>query len=79
MKQIMKMTAISEKETATENLLAAKGFEEAVVTMSDESVDVIVNAENLNEQQIAQIADVVKRKTECSPDKIVISPVGKSK
>lgn len=79
MKQIMKMTAISEKETATENLLAAKGFEEAVVTVSDESVDVIVNAENLNEQQIAQIADVVKRKTECSPDKIVISPVGKSK
>ncbi len=79
MKQIMKMTTISEKETATENLLAAKGFEEAVVTVSDESVDVIVNAENLNEQQIAQIADVVKRKTECSPDKIVISPVGKSK
>lgn len=79
MKQIMKMTTISEKETATENLLAAKGFKEAVVTVSDESVDVIVNAENLNEQQIAQIADVVKRKTECSPDKIVISPVGKSK
>lgn len=79
MKQIMKMTTISEKETATENLLAAKGFNEAVVTISDESVDVIVNAENLTEQQIAQIADVVKRKTECSPDKIVISPVGKSK
>lgn len=79
MKQIMKMTTISEKETATENLLAAKGFNEAVVTVSDESVDVIVNAENLNEQQIAQIADVVKRKTECSADKIVISPVGKSK
>lgn len=79
MKQIMKMTTISEKETSTENLLAAKGFEEAVVTISDESVDVIVNAENLTEQQIAQIADVVKRKTECSPDKIVISPVGKSK
>lgn len=79
MKQIVKMTTISEKEMATENLLAAKGFKEAVVTVSDESVDVIVNAENLNEQQIAQIADVVKRKTECSPDKIVISPVGKSK
>lgn len=79
MKQIMKMTTISEKETSTENLLAAKGFDEAVVTISDESVDVIVNAENLTEQQIAQIADVVKRKTECSPDKIVISPVGKSK
>lgn len=79
MNEIMKMTAISEKETATENLLAAKGFHEAVVTIVEDSVDVIVNAENLTEPQIAQIEDVVKRKTECSADKIVISPVGKNK
>lgn len=79
MNEIMKMTEISEKETATENLLAAKGFDEAVVTIVDDSVDVIVNAEELTEQQIAQIEDVVKRKTECSPDRIVISPVGKKK
>ena len=77
MNEIMKMTEINEKETATENLLAAKGFEEVVVTIVDDSVDVIVNAEELTEQQIAQIEDVVKRKTECSSDKIVISPVGK--
>ncbi len=79
MNEIMKMTEINEKETATENLLAAKGFDEAVVTIVDDSVDVIVNAEELTEQQIAQIEDVVKRKTECSPDRIVISPVGKKK
>ena len=79
MNEIMKMTTISEKETATENLLAAKGFQEAVVTIVDDSVDVIVNAEDLTQQQIAQIEDVVKRKTECSADKIVISPVGKNK
>lgn len=77
MNEIVAMTAVNEKETATENLLAAKGFEEVVVTIVDDSVDVIVNAEELNEQQIAQIEDVVKRKTECAPDKIVISPVGK--
>lgn len=79
MNEIMKMTEVSEKETATENLLAAKGFQESVVTISEESVDVIVNAEDLTEQQIAQIADVVKRKTGCEADKIVISPVGKNK
>lgn len=77
MNEIVAMTAINEKETATENLLAAKGFEDVVVTIVDESVDVIVNAETLTEQQIAQIEDVVKRKTECASDKIVISPVGK--
>lgn len=77
MNEIVAMTAVNEKETATENLLAAKGFEDVVVTILDESVDVIVNAETLTEQQIAQIEDVVKRKTECDSDKIVISPVGK--
>ena len=77
MNEIMNMTDISEKETATENLLAAKGFNEAVVTILDDSVDVVVNAKELTEQQIAQIEDVVKRKTECQADKIVISPVGK--
>ena len=77
MNEIVSMTAVNEKETATENLLAAKGFEEVVVTIVDDSVDVIVNAEKLNEQQIAQIEDVVKRKSECASDKIVISPVGK--
>lgn len=79
MNEIMKMTAVSEKETAAENLLAARGFPEAVVTIVEDSVDVIVDAENLTEQQIVQIEDVVKRKTECSADKIVISPVGKNK
>lgn len=79
MNEIMKMTTISEKETAAENLLAAKGFTEAVVTILEDGVDVVVNAEKLTEQQIAQIEDVVKRKTECSADKIVISPVGKNK
>ena len=79
MNEIVKVTEVNEKETATENLLAAKGFAEAVVTILSDSVDVVVNAEDLTEQQIAQIEDVVKRKTECSADKIVISPVGKNK
>lgn len=77
MNEIVSMTAVSEKETATENLLAAKGFQDVVVTIVEDGVDVIVNAEKLTEQQIAQIEDVVKRKTECFSDKIVISPVGK--
>ena len=77
MNEIVAMTAVNEQETATENLLAAKGFQDVVVTIVDDSVDVIVNAESLKEQQIAQIEDVVKRKLECASDKIVISPVGK--
>lgn len=73
---VVKLTNIAEKETATENLLAAKGFSDVVVSIVDDSVDVIVNANDLTEQQIAQIEDIVKRKTEISAENIVISPVG---
>lgn len=73
---VVKLTDIAEKETATENLLAAKGFSDVVVSIVDDSVDVIVNANELTEQQIAQIEDIVKRKTEISAENIVISPVG---
>lgn len=73
---IVKLTDIAEKETATENLLAAKGFTDAVVSIVDDSVDVIVNANELTEKEIAQIEDIVKRKTEVSAENIVISPVG---
>ncbi len=73
---IVKLTDIAEKETATENLLAAKGFSDVVVSIVDDNVDVIVNANELTEKQIAQIEDIVKRKTEISAENIVISPVG---
>ena len=79
MKEIMRMTTAGEKETATETMLEAKGFADAVVTIQNDSVDVVVDGEKLTEQQIAQIESVVKRKTGCSSDKIVISPVGKNK
>ena len=49
------------------------------MTIQNDSVDVVVDGEKLTEQQIAQIESVVKRKTGCSSDKIVISPVGKNK
>lgn len=77
MNEIVDMTSVAERETATENLLAAKGFESVIVSIVDDSVDVIVDATDLTGQQIAQIEDIVKRKTEAASDKIVISPVGK--
>lgn len=73
--EMLKMTTVSEKEMAAELLLEAKGFGECIVTIIDESVDVVVNAEELNDSQRAQIEDIVKRKTETSADKITISPI----
>lgn len=74
-KQVAAMTKVSEKENAAELMLQAKGFENAMVSISDGNADVIVSSEGLTNQQIAQIEDIVKRKTGITADKIVITPV----
>lgn len=67
------MTAIAEKENAAETLLQAKGFADPVVSLTDEKVDVVINAATITDQQRAQIEDIVKRKTEVPADGIVIT------
>lgn len=74
--RIIALTNAAEKESAAEMLLASKGFENCVVSIVDDSADVIVSANNLTQQQIAQIEDVVKRKTNIAAENIVITPVG---
>ena len=69
------MTAVAEKETAAEILLEAKGFSDVVVSVTGNSADVVVNALSLTDAQRAQIEDIVKRKTEVSPENIIISLV----
>lgn len=69
------MTDIAEKETAAEILLEAKGFEDAIVSIDGDSVDVVVNTSELTEAQRAQIEDIVIRKTGVSADAIIISTV----
>ena len=67
------ITDIEEKETAAEILLESKGFDDVVVSITDETVDVVVNTADLTEAQRAQIEDIVIRKTGVSPEAIVIS------
>lgn len=72
---MLALNAIMEKENATELLLEAKGFEGAVVSIIDDTVDVVINAPTITEQQIAQIESIVKRKTGVEAEYIVINPV----
>lgn len=74
--EVIELTSNLEKETAAESMLEAKGFGDCIVNIVDGKVDVIVNANNLTEKQIAQIEDVVKRKTNVAAENIVITPVG---
>lgn len=70
---MLKLTAISEKENAAETLLMAKGFADPVVSMTEGKVDVVINATSITDPQRAQIEDIVKRKTEVGAENIVIT------
>ena len=67
------ITDAAEKETAAEILLQAKGFDDAVVSIADGMVDVVINTSDLTEAQRAQIEDIVVRKTGIGAENIVIS------
>lgn len=68
------MAEEAEQEAAAELLLEAKGFEDCVVSITDGSADVVVNMEEVDDAQRAQIEDIVKRKTNISGENIVITP-----
>lgn len=74
-KEVAQLTESAELENAAELMLEAKGFTEAVVSISQGNADVVVNAAELSSQQIAQIEDIVKRKTGIAAQNIVITPV----
>ena len=64
-----------ERETAAESVIKSKGFSEVYVRISDNAVDIIVNKPELTEQDLAQIIDVIKRKTGMNETQIHISPM----
>lgn len=68
-----RMTDRAEKELDAELLLEAKGFKDSVVSINDDSVDVIVGAAEITDEQKAQIEDIVTRKTERNVSDIMIT------
>ena len=68
-----RLTDRAEKELDAELLLEAKGFKDIVVSINDDSVDVIVGAAEITDEQKAQIEDIVTRKTERDVSDIVIT------
>ncbi len=72
------LTDLAQKETETLIMLEAKGFANAVVSINGDSVDVCIGMNELTPAQIAQIEDIVKRKTGIPAENIIISPVGEN-
>lgn len=67
------LTETIQKESDAQMLLEAKGFTNILVSINGDSVDVMVEAENLTDAQIAQIIEIIHRKTDISSENIVIT------
>lgn len=76
---MLEMQERIEKETAAEAMIKAKGFPDAYVRIDDDTVDVVVGKDQLTETEVAQIQDIVNRKTGYEAEKIRISTWKKGK
>ena len=56
-----------------ENLLSTKGFDEVVIFVNDISVSVVVKADELKQEQIAQIQNIISRELKVDISNIHIS------
>lgn len=73
--KMIAMTDIAERENAAEMLLEAKGFTDVVVSITEESCDVVLNMGEVTDAKRAQVEDIVKRKTNVAGENIVITPI----
>ena len=73
--KMIAMTDVAERENAAEMLLEAKGFTDVVVSITGDSCDVVLNMGEVTDAKRAQVEDIVKRKTNISGEKIVITPI----
>lgn len=73
--QMIQLTEINEKENATEILLGAKGFEDSVVYIVDDTAYIVVNATTLTDQQLAIIENVVTENAKIPVANISINTV----
>ena len=70
--KISKIATDIQNETNIETLVKAKGFEDCVAVISDNSVSVIVSAESLQAAEAAQILAIVYSTTGINPENVSI-------
>ena len=70
--QKLKIIEYMNSEKVIENLIENKGFADALVIMTDTSVNVTVNKQDLTQSDVAKILDIVIRETNRKADQIVI-------
>ena len=73
-KRLLSLNENLSKELLVENMLRAKNYNDAIVFLQDGAVTVIVQARELNQQDISKISDLITRTTGKSAQEMVIIP-----
>lgn len=72
---LLSLLAWAEQETTLEGVLRARGYADAVVTVHEDSVNVLVRAQSLTRQESAVILELVLRETDASSGEVKIIPI----
>ena len=73
LKKINNISSTKNAIMIAENLILAKGFDDVVIFVNEESVSVVVKTEELKEEQVAQVQNIVSRELNVGVEKIHIS------
>ena len=74
-RQLIEICAAEEQELTIEGILAARGFQDPIVTVHSGSVNVLIRAEMLTKQESCVILDLVCRETGATSGDIKIIPI----
>lgn len=71
--EISKINSEKNSIMICENLLKTKGFENCVIFVNDKSISVVMDAEKLEQDDIAQIQNIISRETNTDVENIHIT------
>ncbi|MDE6189007.1 MAG: SpoIIIAH-like family protein [Clostridia bacterium] len=70
----VELLSFIEQELVLESLIKAKGFEDAVVTMSTNNLNVIVKQAELTKEEVAQILGTILQETNYTASQVYVVP-----
>ena len=71
--EITKINNIKNAIMIAENLIKTKGIEDVIILVNEPSVNVIINTDELNQEQIAQVQNIIAREMKAEIENIHIS------
>ncbi|MCG9968518.1 SpoIIIAH-like family protein [Pelotomaculum terephthalicicum JT] len=69
---LLNISSRMEKEVEMENLIKAKGYDDAAVLIDDKSVTAVVAADSLNHEETMQLGELIARGTGVDSSSIII-------